>query len=424
MGYVGCVTAACMSKDGHQVIGVDIDPGKVDLINQGVPPVFEPGLSELLSEQVEAGRLRATTQGAEAVPQSDLALVAVGTPSGPDGGVQTTAVESVVADIARSLVDRDGPYTLVLRSTLLPNIIEDSLLPIMRQHLGDRVGDDVHVCTNPEFLRETTAIADYYDPPFVLVGADHDDAAEMVLQLYTKVEAKQLRTDRRTSAMVKYACNAFHALKVAFGNEIGTLAKALDADGKKVMEIVCEDHRLNISPAYLRPGFAFGGSCLPKDVRALSRFAQRHAIGTQLLSSVVPSNDDHLQRGLQLIKERGIRRIGLVGLSFKAGTDDLRESPFVILAETLLGQGYDLRIYDPGVQVSRLTGANLAYVDEHLHHLANLLVDDPQALYEHAEAYVVGTSVVNDLDAAILDGKTVIDLRSDLVTPLQVPSTI
>jgi GDP-mannose 6-dehydrogenase len=296
---------------------------------------------------------------------------------------------------------------------MLPGLLENRLAPILEEAAQRRLGDGLALCNNPEFLRETTAIADYDAPPFVIVGAAAAEDAAAVFDLYERVPGERIITDTRTAALVKYACNTFHALKVAFANEIGAVAKDFGADGQDVMRILCQDHRLNISPAYLRPGFAFGGSCLPKDVRALCRAAQQRALRTDLLNAVLPSNDSQLQRALALIQNRGLRRIGLVGLSFKAGTDDLRESPQVSLAEVLLGKGYDLRIYDPGVKVSRLVGTNLAYVDRHLPHLAALLIDEAEELLQHAELLVLATNVANDIDCSRFSGE-VLDLRRDL----------
>lgn len=419
MGYVGCVTAACMSRDGHRVIGVDVDQAKIDAITSGESPVEEPGLDDLVKEAVAAGHLTATSDVEQAVRETELALVAVGTPSSDDGAVSSLAVERVIESIGHALNKDNKPYTAVVRSTLLPGILEERLAPLLEQAAGRELGQELVLCNNPEFLRETTAIRDYDQAPFVLVGAADPSRAQAVFDLYAKVAAEQIVTDTRTAALVKYSCNAFHAMKVAFANEIGALAKAFGADGQEVMQLLCRDGKLNISPAYLRPGFAFGGSCLPKDVRALARYAQQQAIDVELLSSLLPSNDAHLRRAHRMIESTGLKAIGLAGLSFKAGTDDLRESPQVVLAETLLGRGYDLRIYDPGVMVSRLRGTNLAYVDEHLPHLAALLVPKPSMLYEHADLLVLGTDVATGLDWRSEFTGEVLDLRRDLVAARQ-----
>ncbi|MFG0332205.1 MAG: nucleotide sugar dehydrogenase [Maioricimonas sp. JB049] len=415
MGYVGCVTAACLCRDGHQVIGVDIDNGKVASLASGVAPVSEPGLDDLLKQVTDEGLLVATTDISEAVANSDIALIAVGTPSAADGSIDTHAVERVIASIGRALADTTREYTIVLRSTLLPGVLEETLRPILETALGGPLNDRVRLCNNPEFLRETTAIRDYDRPPFVVIGADEEWHADAVLELYSRIDAPRIVTDTRTAALVKYTCNAYHAAKVAFANEIGTLARALGADGQEVMRIACLDTQLNVSPAYLRPGFAFGGSCLPKDVRALTRFAQREAVVNPLLASLLPSNEAHLVRGARMIEQSGHRRIGLVGLSFKANTDDLRESPLVKIAEHLHGRGYDLRIYDPGVQVSRLLGSNLTYVERHLPHFAELMVNTPEELCQHAGLVVLGTNVADGFDWSSHCSGDVIDLRRDLV---------
>jgi len=415
MGYVGCVTAACLCRDGHQVIGVDIDERKVASLASGMAPVSEPGLDDLLQQVTGEGRLTATTNLEEAVANTDIALIAVGTPSAIDGSIDTHAVERVIASIGQALAENGREYTIVLRSTLLPGVLEEKLRPILEEALGGPLGDRVRLCNNPEFLRETTAIQDYDSPPFVVIGAEEEWQADAVLELYSRIDAPRVVTDTRTAALVKYTCNAYHAAKVAFANEIGTLARALGANGQEVMQIACLDTQLNVSPAYLRPGFAFGGSCLPKDVRALTRFSQREAVASPLLSSLLPSNEAHLLRGAQAVEQSGHRKIGLVGLSFKANTDDLRESPLVKIAEHLHGRGYDLRIYDPGVQVSRLLGSNRTYVEQHLPHFAELMVDTPEQLCEHSELVVLGTNVANGFDWSAHSNGDVLDLRRDLV---------
>ncbi|HET6572881.1 MAG TPA: nucleotide sugar dehydrogenase [Fimbriiglobus sp.] len=417
MGYVGCVTAACLGRDGHAVIGVDIDPAKVDEVNAGTPPISEPGLDEMLPAQIQSGRLRATTDVAEAVAASDLALVAVGTPSADDGSVSADGVERVVRSIGQAVREAGKPYQVVVRSTLLPGILEDRLRPALEDAAGRPVGADLGLCNNPEFLRESSAVKDYYHPPYVLVGADSEADAAPVLDLYGAVEAEKIVTDTRTAALVKYACNAFHALKVTFANEVGSLARAFGADGHAVMDLVCRDRKLNVSPAYLRPGFAFGGSCLPKDVRALTRFAEQKALRVNLLASVLPSNESHLRRALKMIRDSGHRKVGVVGLSFKAGTDDLRESPMVELVEALVGWGCEVKIYDPNVMLGRLRGRNLAYIDRHLPHLAQLLVPHTSAVLSHAGLLVLGTDVANGFDWRGHFPGPILDLRKDLARP-------
>ena len=420
MGYVGCVTAACLSRDGHRVIGVEVDPAKIAEINAGVSPITEPGLAPILEEQVRKGSLRATDDVREAVACSEIALVSVGTPSDDNGAVTSLAVEAVVESIGRSIRGLGHqPYVVVVRSTLLPGILEERLSPLLAESAGRELGDDLWLCNNPEFLREGSAIRDYDNPPFVVVGANEPYPSQIVLDLYDRLDAERIVTDTRTAALVKYSCNAFHALKVAFANEIGCLARALGADGHEVMALVCRDRKLNISPAYMRPGFAFGGSCLPKDLRAITRYAEQTALHLDLLKAILPSNEAQIQRALSLVRKTGHKRIGMVGLSFKAGTDDLRESPLVMLVETLLGRGYDIRIFDPGVMVGRLRGRNLAYVDLHLPHLASLMVNEPKELLEHASLIVLGSEVASEVEGLEAFSGEILDLRNDLAKPKQ-----
>ena len=415
MGYVGCVTATCLSRDGHEVIGIDLDSSKVAAINRGLSPVFEPGLDELLRAQVESKRLSATTELVDGIRGCEVALVAVGTPSATDGSINAEAVRRVIEQIGIAARETEQELVVVVRSTLMPGVLEETLKPLLAETSGVPVGGRIHLCNNPEFLRETTAISDYDCPPYVLVGADSEYAASVTLQLYENLDCEKIVTGTRVAAMIKYTCNAFHALKVGFANEIGSLAKSLGADGKEVMEIVCKDKQLNISTAYMKPGFAFGGSCLPKDVRALARYAQQEAIDVNLIQSILPSNESHLQRAVRLVQESGHRKIGLVGLSFKAGTDDLRESPQVLLAQTLIGLGYELKIFDPDVRVTALVGSNLHYIDQKLPHLAKLLCGSPAEMLEHAELMIVATKVADRLEGlASFVGET-IDLRQALV---------
>jgi GDP-mannose 6-dehydrogenase len=419
LGYVGCVTAACLSRDGHSVIGVDVDRDKVAEVNAGVSPVSESGLDDLLRAEVQAGRLRATIDPEAAVAESDIALVAVGTPSAADGSVTYNVVEHVVQSIGEALLGSSRPYHVVIRSTLLPGILEERLRPRLESSSGRKIGENLLLSNNPEFLRESSAIKDYYNPPFVLVGVDAASAAAQVRELYHSVETEYIVTDTRTAALVKYACNAFHATKIAFANEIGSLSQSMGADGHKVMDIVCKDHKLNISKAYLRPGFAFGGSCLPKDLRALTRFAEHEALRLNLLASVLPSNESHLKRALTVIRGIGHRKVGVVGLSFKAGTDDLRESPMVEIVETMIGWGLQVKIYDPNVMLGRLRGRNLAYIDRHLPHLAELLVPHPTMLLSHAQTLLLCTDVANEFDWRSQHTGQCVDLRSDLAKALQ-----
>lgn len=417
LGYVGCVTGACLARDGHSVVGVDIDEDKVAEINAGQAPIRENGLDELIAGEVAAGRLRATVDTAAAVAGSDIAMIAVGTPSMEDGSVTTHVLESVIAGIGRALRDAPRPYHVVVRSTLLPGLLETQMQAALDAALGDGFPESVVLCNNPEFLREGSALKDYYHPPYVLVGAASAEQAQPVIDLYAAVDARKFVTDSRTAALVKYACNAFHAVKVTFANEMGAVAKAMGADGHEVMKLVCEDTKLNVSPAYLRPGFAFGGSCLPKDLRAISRFAEHDALRLNMLSSVLSSNESHLKRALRMVRDEGRKQVGLVGLSFKNGTDDLRESPMVELVETLTGWGYTVKIYDPNVTLGRLRGRNLSYIDRHLPHLAQMLVQEPDEVLAHAETLLLCTDVANQHDWRASARGRVFDLRTDLARP-------
>jgi GDP-mannose 6-dehydrogenase len=415
VGYVGCVTAACLSRDGHQVIGVDVDRAKVEGLNAGRSPVTEPGLDDLVARQVAAGTLRATTDVERAVRETEIALIAVGTPSTRQGAVSSQAVERVIQSIGMALRNTRQPYIVVVRSTLFPGILEDCLAPQLVEAAARELGPDLQICNNPEFLRESTAIADYDQPPFVVFGTLGGCGEMGLFDLYPAVQSERIVTDTRTAALLKYACNGLHALKVAFANEIGALARSVGADGGEVMDLVCRDTKLNVSPAYFRPGFAFGGSCLPKDLRAITRYAEREALRLTLLSSILPSNHEHLRRALDMIEDSGHRKIGIVGLSFKAGTDDLRESPYVTLAETLVGRGYQVSIYDPGISLHRLRGRNLAYIDQHLPHLGALLVENPSELYDHASLLLLATSVADPLNIPGHFDGAVLDLRNCLV---------
>ncbi len=390
LGYVGCVSAACLAELGHSVVGVDVNPTKVDLVGQGIAPVVEERIGELTERAVRDGRLRATTDVAAAVAETEISLVCVGTPSAPNGSLSTVYLERVAEEIGAALAGKVGWHTVVFRSTMLPGTCTSLLLPILEKAAGRVAGVDFGVAVNPEFLREGSSVRDFFDPPKTVIGETDHAAGDAVAALYEGLPGEVFRVPIAVAEMTKYADNSFHALKASFANEIGAICRALGVDSHLVTNIFLSDHKLNISPAYLRPGFAFGGSCLPKDVRGLVYAARRADVSVPLLSSVLPSNEDHLKRALELILATGCRRIGLFGLSFKAGTDDLRESPLVELAERLIGKGYDLRIYDAHVTLSRLIGANRDYIQSRLPHLGELLSDSAAAVLEHADVCVVG----------------------------------
>ncbi|MDQ3150891.1 MAG: nucleotide sugar dehydrogenase [Actinomycetota bacterium] len=411
LGYVGCVSAACLAARGHDVVGVDVDANKVQLVSTGRAPVVEEAIGELTADVVARGRLNATTDVDEAIRASELSLVCVGTPSAPNGSLATGYLERVAADIGATLVRHQRWHTVVFRSTMLPGTCEDLLIPILERSSGLRAGVDFGVAVNPEFLREGSSVSDFHDPPKTVVGEFDADSGDRVVALYEGLPGPVFRVPVRVAEMTKYVDNAFHGLKIGFANEIGALCAALGLDSHVVMEIFRSDRKLNISPAYLRPGFAFGGSCLPKDLRSLVHFARRSDVAVPILEHVLPSNDEHLRRAFDLVAATGRRRVGLFGLSFKPGTDDLRESPLVELCERLVGKGYDVRIYDGCVSLSRLVGANRAYIEDRLPHLRDLLCDTVAEVMDHAEVCLIGSTapeVVAALDGA--GGRTVIDL--------------
>jgi GDP-mannose 6-dehydrogenase len=411
LGYVGCVSAACLAQRGHQVIGVDVNPAKVDLVSRGVAPVVEERIGELTADVVASGALRATTDTAAAVADTEVSLVCVGTPSASNGSLSTTFLERVAEEIGAALAVKDSWHTVVFRSTMLPGTCGSLLIPILEKSSGKTAGVDFGVAVNPEFLREGSSVKDFFDPPKTVIGETDPAAGDAVARLYDGLPGQVFRVGIEVAEMTKYADNSYHALKAAFANEIGAVCRALGVDSHQLTEIFLADRKLNVSPAYLRPGFAFGGSCLPKDVRGLVYAARRADVSVPLLSHVLPSNEDHLKRAVELVTATGKRRIGLFGLSFKPGTDDLRESPLVELAERLVGKGYDLRIYDANVSLSRLIGANRDYIEARLPHLGELLRADASEVLDHAEVCVVGCVEPSVTEAIAAAGdRTIIDL--------------
>ena len=361
MGYVGVVSAACLARDGHEVTGVDPQPAKVEIVNSGKAPIVETNVSELIAETVAAGRLRATTSAEEAVMATDLSLVCVGTPSRRNGSLDTSAVERVCEEIGAAIAAKGRPHTVVIRSTILPGTMRGIVVPALERELGDRTGALLRLANNPEFLRESTAVYDYDNPPKTVVGSDDPAVAQGVLDLYSALPGPKFATRLEVAEMVKYADNSWHATKVAFANEIGNIAQAVGVDSWEVMDIFCQDTKLNISPYYMKPGFAFGGSCLPKDVRALTFKGRDLDLDLPLLNALIPTNEAQVGRAVEMVADFGIRNVAFLGISFKSGTDDLRESPQVTLVERLIGKGFNLRIYDKNVHLARLLGANRAY---------------------------------------------------------------
>jgi GDP-mannose 6-dehydrogenase len=412
LGYVGVVSAACLARDGHSVIGVDPNALKVDFLRQGKSPIVEPGLEDLIAAAVGAGRLIASSDYAAAVAQSEVILVCVGTPGQSNGSLDLTYVRRVVQQIGEQLAATEGYRVVVIRSTLLPGSMQSVVIPMLEEASHCKAGEDFGVCINPEFLREGTAIYDYDHPPKTVIGASDERAASLVRELYATLTAPVIMTNLQTAEMVKYVDNSWHALKVTFANEIGRLSKAMGVDGRLVMQLFCMDTKLNVSSAYLRPGFAFGGSCLPKDVRALTYQGRLLDVDTPVLGSILASNQLHIAHALSMIQATGRRRVGLLGLSFKEGTDDLRESPIVTLAEQLIGKGYELLVYDRNVRLASLLGANREYILNHIPHIGRLMVDRPEQLLEHAEVIVVASAGAEfaELVRRLPVSKSVIDL--------------
>lgn len=412
LGYVGCVSAACLAGRGHTVIGVDANPDKTELVRRGQAPVVEERIGELTAQVVGSGSLTVSEDPADAVLRSDVSIVCVGTPSRSGGGLSTLYLESVSKEIGEALAVKDGWHIVVLRSTMVPGTCENVIIPILEKVSGKKAGVDFGVCVNPEFLREGTSVHDFENPPKIVVGESDDYSGSVVMGLYDGLDAPRFRVPIAVAEMTKYVDNGFHALKVTFGNEIGTLCAALGLDSHAVMDIFLADTKLNISGAYLRPGFAFGGSCLPKDVRALTHTARQHDVELPVLANVLVSNEMQIRRVVDKILELGKRKVGIFGLAFKSGTDDLRESPMVELAERLLGKGCDVRIYDANVTLSNLLGANHTYLAEKLPHIHQFLTDDVDAVLQHGEVLVAGTKdprVVAAVDG--VDGnQIVIDL--------------
>ena len=394
------------------MIGVDSNQAKVALINQGTAPIIEQDIGEMIAAGVSSGRLRATVDVNEAVQGSDLSLICVGTPSQSNGNLDLSYVRRVCEQIGAALAKKDDFHVVVARSTMLPGSMRNVVIPTLEASSGKEAGVGFGVCNNPEFLREGTAVWDYYNPPKTVIGENDEKSGEILLALYREMVAPLVRTDVETAEMVKYADNNWHALKVAFANEIGNLSKALGLDGHKVMEIFCADTKLNLSPYYMKPGFAFGGSCLPKDVRALTYKAKSLDLDLPVLNAIMPSNRRQIERGMEMIVATGKRKIGILGFAFKAGTDDMRESPLVEVIEALLGKGYELMLYDRNVSLAALTGANRDYILNHVPHISRLMVDNMARVLDFADVLVIGNGAKEfaEVPAGARAEQTVIDL--------------
>ena len=421
LGYVGVVSMACLARDGHEVTGVDVDPLKLDLIRQGRSPIVEEGIQELTRDVVASGRVHVTDDVTAAVRDTELSFVCVGTPSSPNGSQDLTAIKRVMESIGKALATKSGFHSVVLRSTVEPGTLDGVVRPILEAASGKVADRDFGLGFQPEFLREGSSIKDYDKPPLTVVGTQCEPTAEALRTLFGHLPCDFVVTSVGVAEMLKYACNAFHALKITFANEIGRLAQSVGVDGRDVMELVCRDRQLNISTVYLRPGFAFGGSCLPKDLRALTYVGKMRDVDTPMLANIMGSNRAHIDHAIDMVLSAGVRKIGMIGLSFKTGTDDLRESPLVAVAERLIGKGYDLRIFDPEVNLSRLIGANKRFIEESIPHIGNLMVSSCEEALAHGEVVVVGLGgrdIARRVVANLTERHSVVDLvglpREDL----------
>jgi GDP-mannose 6-dehydrogenase len=390
LGYVGTVSAGCLADDGHEVVGVDPVPTKVDLINRGQSPIIETDIGEIIAAAAKEGRLRATSDPSQGIRETELSFVCVGTPSQANGNLDLRYIRRICEQIGEAIKSKSVRHTVVIRSTILPGTMHKMVIPTLEEFSGKKAGIDFGVCNNPEFLREGSAVKDFRHPPKTVIGELDQASGDILAALYKKLDAPLIRTNLESAEMVKYVDNSWHALKIGFANEIGNLCKSLGLDAHVVMDIFCQDRKLNISPAYLLPGFAFGGSCLPKDLRALSYQAKMQDLQLPILTSILPSNEIQITRGVQLITEKGHRSVGILGFSFKAGTDDLRESPLIEVIERLIGKGYDLRIYDKNVNIASLVGANRDFILNRIPHISKLMVGDINAVLDHAQTVVIG----------------------------------
>jgi len=390
MGYVGIVSAVCLAKQGHMIIGVDVNKKKVEMINSGSSPIIEKDVDQLLSEAAQEGRIKATMDTAQAIADSEVSFISVGTPSRANGSLDTVYLENVCKEIGACLKGTDCVHILVFRSTMLPGTMQGLLIPLLEKYSEKRCWEGFQVAYNPEFLREGTAVDDFAHPPKTVVGSDVETVADQVLDIYAGLPGPMIRTSLQVAEMVKYVDNNFHALKIVFANEVGSICKELKIDSHDIMKIFVQDTKLNLSPYYLKPGFAFGGSCLPKDLRAINYLAKTHDLDIPLLNALIPSNETLVRKTVQKIIGFGKKKIGVAGFSFKAGTDDLRESPLIEVIETLIGKGYELKLYDKNVSVAKLIGANKEYIEERIPHISSLMVDSLKELIEGTDLIVIG----------------------------------
>ncbi len=412
LGYVGSVSAACWARNGYRVIGVDINPQKVEMLASGRSPILERGMSELVAEGHQASRLYATIDSVAAVRDSDISFVCVGTPSLRSGKLDLSHLEHVAHEIGAGLKEKKSHHVIVLRSTVLPGTTESLVIPILQDASGGHAGADFTVCYSPEFMREGSAVADFLEPPYTILGAQSPEHLALLHQLYEATPGLKFETTIPVAEMVKYVSNVFHSLKVSFANEIGTLCKHFGVDAEPVTRIFISDTKLNVSPAYLSPGFAFGGSCLPKDLRALVYRARELDLTLPLLESLIPSNAEHLNRAVDAVLHTNKKKISLLGLSFKAGTDDLRESPQVELVKRLLGEGCQVRIWDQDVSLGHLAGSNRQYIEEVIPHIGSLLSTDLEQVIRSAEVVIIGNKSAprEKLSQYLEPGQMVLDL--------------
>lgn len=411
LGYVGTVSAGCLANDGHEVVGVDPIQTKVELINRGESPIIEAEIGPIISEAVKRGALRATSDPIDAVRMTDLSFVCVGTPSQSNGNLDLRYIRRICEEIGSALQEKNDRHTVVIRSTILPGTMHGIVIPVLEEYSGKKAGTDFGVCHNPEFLREGSAVRDFHAPPKTVIGELDEESGSLLSTLYAKLDAPIIRTTLETAEMVKYVDNSWHALKIGFANEIGSFCKKLGIDAHDVMNIFCRDQKLNISSTYLSPGFAFGGSCLPKDLRALIYTAKTQDLQLPILTSILPSNEMHVSRGLDMIMREEHKRVGILGFSFKAGTDDLRESPIIEVIERLLGKGYDLSIYDKNVNFGRLVGANRDFILNRIPHISRLMVDSIDSVLDHAETIVIGNKdpEFQNVFSRIREGQSIVD---------------
>ena len=412
LGYVGSVSAGCLANEGHKIIGVDPVQTKVDLINQGKTPIIEKDIGEIIQRAVKDGRLQGTTETVEAVKDTELSFICVGTPSQQNGNLDLKFIRRVCESIGSALKHKSDSHVVVIRSTILPGTMRNVILPTLEEYSGKKAGKDFELGVNPEFMREGSAVYDYYNPPKIVIGEKQKKCGDLLAKLYEKIDAPLIRTDIETAEMVKYVDNIWHSLKITFANEIGIICKSIGVDSHALMQIFCQDKKLNISPVYLKPGFAFGGSCLPKDLRAMTYKARSMDLDLPILDSILRSNRMQIERAIQLVTQKGNKKVGVFGFSFKAGTDDLRESPLVKVIERLIGKGYDIRLYDRNVNIASLTGANREYILNSIPHISKLMMATMDGVLEHGDTIVIGNAdpEFKSVLARLRPGQIVVDL--------------